>query len=181
MGWSGPSELLAGWLGRGAGWSMRTAWNATTTTTTTTTHGPSWSLPARLHLALPTLPALSTAELGMIFLPILCYWLASGFFFLLGVVGGKSVPHANSQPLPDTSAPPPPRRAQNKLSLTHVLVSVLLQQGLQAIVAFLLVCATRDADPAVMAAKLESWPVLLAKLVGAAFILDTYQVGSLTS
>ncbi|TPX37996.1 hypothetical protein SmJEL517_g00425 [Synchytrium microbalum] len=105
---------------------------------------------------------LDTSELAMMFLPVVVYWGYSSMFFALEAL---NMPFLEKYRI-DTS-----KRAPVNPPLNKVLFQVFSQHTVQMALAIVLAMILRDDKPRVM----ESWYIVIAKLVIGAIILDTYQ------
>ncbi|KAJ3152064.1 hypothetical protein HK101_001847, partial [Irineochytrium annulatum] len=114
------------------------------------------------------LSLLTRAELCMILLPIAVYWLFSTALCVLSYLGLSSV-ELHRIPTDQKARP------KNRVSMQGVMVTVLAQHVVQALVAVVLVVATRPDEERMRNWRMESGMVLVAKLGVATVIVDTYQ------
>ena len=110
---------------------------------------------------------LQPSEIAQTFLPIICYWGLSSFFFILSKLGLTAV---ELHRIPTNQK----LRPRNRITVMQVMTKVFWQHLFQSIVSLLLVYTTRPED--LTTYHMEDPWIVVAKLILAALLLDTYQV-----
>jgi len=104
---------------------------------------------------------LTNAEICMIFVPVVLYWVYSGILYVVTNINSEII---QKYKIPQSG------RALNKVDPIKVLVSVLSQHLVQMICSVLFVNIFRDTTQDV-----EGWLLMIAKIWAGTFVMDSYQ------